>query len=138
MSDREYHGKEEEKEHEKEAEKSWDEKWRRDPLSAVVWAAILIWAGVALLAENMGLLIRFGRLDAWGLIFVGAGVIVFLEVAMRLLVPSYRRAVGGTLVFAVVLVGIGVGNLFGWDVTWPLILIAIGVSMLLRGFIRGS
>ena len=137
MSDREYHGKEEEKEHEKEAEKSWDEKWRRDPLSAVVWAAILIWAGVALLAENMGLLIRFGRLDAWGLIFVGAGGIVLLEVVVRLLMPSYRRAVGGTLVFAVVLVGIGVGNLFGWDVTWPLILIAIGVSMLLRGFIRG-
>ena len=141
MSDREYHGKEEEKEHEKEhekeAEKSWDEKWRRDPLSAVVWAAILIWAGVALLAENMGLLVRFGRLDAWGLIFVGAGVIVLLEVVVRLLVPSYRRAVGGTLVFAVVLVGIGVGNLFGWEVTWPLILIAIGVSMLLRGFIRG-
>ena len=137
MSNREYHGKEEEKEHEKEDEKSWDEKWRHDPLGAVVWAAILIWAGVVLLAENMGFLIRFGRLDAWGLIFVGAGGIVLLEVVVRLLMPSYRRPVGGTLVFAVVLLGIGVGNLFGWDVTWPLILIAIGVSMLLRGFIRG-
>ena len=145
MSDREYHGKEEEKEaekeHEKEEEKAgggWGyEKWRRDPLSAAVWAAILIWAGVALLAENMGLLVRFEWLDAWALIFIGAGGIVLLEVVVRLLVPSYRRAVGGTLVFAVVLVGIGVGNLFGWDVTWPLILIAIGVSILLRGFIGG-
>ena len=142
MSDREYHGKEEEKEHEKEEEKvggEWGyEKWRRDPLSAVVWAAILIWAGVALLAENMGLLTRFEWLDAWGLIFVGAGLIVLLEVAVRLLVPSYRRAVGGTLIFAVILLGIGLGNLFGWNVTWPLILIAIGVGILLRGLFRGG
>ena len=138
MSDREYHGKEEEKEHEKEEEKSWDEKWRHDPLGAAVWAAILIWAGVVLLAENMGFLIRFGRLDAWGLIFVGAGGIVLLEVVVRLLMPSYRRPVGGTLVFAVILMGVGLGNLFSWTVVWPLVLIAIGVSMLLRGFLRGS
>ncbi len=145
MSDQQYYGKEEEKQHEKEdekqhekeEEKSWDEKWRRDPLSAVVWAVILIWAGVALLAENMGLLVRFEWLDAWGLVFIGAGVIVLLEVVVRLLVPSYRRPVGGTLILAVVLLGIGLGNLVGWSVIWPLILIAIGVSVLLRGFIRG-
>jgi len=102
-----------------------------------VWAIILIWAGVALLAENIGLLARFERLDIWGLIFIGAGVIMFLEVVIRLLVPSYRRPVGGTLVFAVVLVGLGLNNLFGWELTWPLILIAIGVGILLRGFLRG-
>jgi len=141
VSEREHYEKHEkdeekaEKEHEKE-EKSWEEKWRRDPLSAVVWAAILIWAGVVLLAESMGFLARFERLDTWGLIFLGAGLIVLLEVAIRLLVPAYRRAVGGTLIFAVVLVGIGLGGLFGWAVTWPLILIAVGVGMLLRGLFR--
>ena len=146
MSDREYYGKEEEKEHEKEHEKEeeksrgrWGyEKWQRDPLGAVVWAVILIWAGVALLAENMGLLARFERLDTWGLILIGAGGIVFLEVIVRLVMPAYRRPVGGTLIFAVILVGIGLGNLFGWDVVWPLILIGLGLSVLLRGFIRGD
>jgi len=122
-----------EKEYEKE-EKTWDEKWRRDPLSGAVWAAILIWAGVALLVENLGLLANLGGLDAWGLVFVGAGLIVFLEVAVRLLVPSYRRAVGGTLVFAAILLGIGLGDLFGWSVIGPLILISIGIGALLRGF----
>ena len=142
MSDREYHGKEEEKEEEKTEEKAggeWGyEKWHRDLLSTVVWAAILIWAGLALLAQNVGLLTHFEWLDAWGLIFIGAGVIVLLEVAVRLLVPSYRRAVGGTLIFAVILIGLGLGNLFSWDVVWPLILIAIGVSVLLRGLFRGG
>ncbi|MFQ6101999.1 MAG: hypothetical protein ACE5OS_12310 [Anaerolineae bacterium] len=124
-----------EKEHEKE-EKTWDEKWRRDPLSAVVWAAILIWAGVALLAGNMGLLANVAWLDVWGLVFVGAGLIVLLEVAIRVLVPAYRRAVGGTLVLAAILLGIGLGNLFGWEVIGPLVLIAIGLGVLLRGFLR--
>ena len=139
-SDREYRGKEEEKEAEKaekEEEKTWEEKWRRDPLSAIVWASILIWAGVALLAENLGFLARYEWLDACGLIFIGAGAIVLLEVVVRLLVPAYRRSIGGTLIFAVVLLGIGLSNMFGWEVTWPLILIAVGVSMLLRGFIGG-
>ena len=51
-------------------EKRWEEKWRRDPLSAVVWAGILIWAGLAFLAQNMGFLARFERLEAWSLIFI--------------------------------------------------------------------
>ena len=44
-----------EKSSEKEREKS-EEKYRRDPLSAVIWAAILIWAGVVLLLDNLGYL----------------------------------------------------------------------------------
>jgi hypothetical protein len=142
MSDREYHGKEEE--HEKEEEKArggWGyEKWRRDPLSTVVWAGMLIWAGLVLLAENMGFLTSLGvqesRVEAWSIIFIGAAVIVFLEVLVRLVVPSYRRAVGGTLVFAAILLSIGLGNILGWEVVGPLILIALGLSVLLRGFIR--
>jgi len=144
MSDRpeyEKYEKEEEKQEKDEQEKSWDEKWRRDPLSAAVWAAILIWAGLALLLENIGLLanvrILGARLEAWPLIFIGAGLLVFVEVIVRLLVPSYRRAVGGTLTFAIILVGIGLGNLFGWPIVGAVVLIAIGVSLLLRGFIRG-
>ncbi len=95
-----------EKETEKE-EKTWEEKWRRDPLSAIIWAAILIWAGVVLLADNLQMLARFGDLEPWGLILAGAGVIVLLEVLLRLLVTAYRRPVGGTFIFAVLLLGAG-------------------------------
>ena len=146
MSDREYHGKEEEKEYEKEEEKSrggWGyEKWRRDPLSAIVWAGILIWAGLVFLAGNLGffagLRIRGSYVEAWSIIFVGASVIVFLEAVVRLVMPAYRRAVGGTLFFAIVLLGVGLGNLVGWEVVGPLILIALGLSVLVRGFFRGD
>ncbi len=137
MSDRQYTEKEEEKREEKEEkeEKSWDEKWRRDPLSAVVWAAILIWAGLVLLGSNLGLLARFEAVEAWALIFLGAGLIVLLEVVVRLLVPDYRRPVGGTLIFAIILVAIGLGDLVGWELVGPLVLIMIGVSIVVRGFL---
>jgi hypothetical protein len=58
---------------------------------------------------------------------------VFLEVLVRLVMPAYRRAVGGTLVFAAILVGVGLGDIIGWNIVWALILIALGVSVLLRG-----
>jgi hypothetical protein len=139
MSDRQYYGKEEEKaekEHEK-GEMTWDEKWRRDPLTAAVWAIILVWAGLVLLADNLGTFARLEWFNAWGFIFTGAGLIVMLEAAVRLLVPAYRRPVGGTLIWGAILIGIGLGNIVGASITWPLILIAIGVGLLLRGLLRG-
>jgi hypothetical protein len=137
MADKEYREKEEEKreeKEEKEGEKSWDEKWRRDPLSALVWAAILIWAGLVLLADNLGVLVRFEQLNAWGLIFLGAGLIVLLEVAVRWLLPDYRRPVIGSLILAVVLIAVGLGDLVTWDIIWPLALILLGVLIVVRGF----
>ena len=139
MSDDQYYGKhekEEEKQGEKEEkeEKSWDEKWRRDPLSALVWASILIWAGLVLLASNLGLLARFEQIDAWGFVFIGAGVILLLEVVVRLLVPDVRRPVLGTFIIAVVLLAIGLGNLVNWGLVWALVLIVIGLSIVVRGF----
>ena len=144
--------KEEEKAHEKEQEKV-DEKGGSDPLSAVVFALILIWAGVILLAHNFGFLEAFeglvsripaGKLDlpweeisffgptAWRLFFLGAALIVIAEIVIRLVVPQYRRRVFGSVIGAIVLIAFGLG---GWNLIWPLLLIAIGGSILLRGIL---
>ena len=123
---------EKEEKHEEKEEKNWEEKWRRDPLGGMVWAGILIWAGLVLLADNLRLLARFERLEAWAIILIGAGLILLLEVAVRLLVPAYRRAVTGTLILGLVLIGVGLGDLLSWNVIGPLILIVVGVFILLR------
>jgi uncharacterized membrane protein len=122
----------EEKEREKE-EKSWDEKWREDPLSAVVWALILVWAGIALLIGNLDAL-QDTALEGWNLVFAGAGVILLLEVVVRLLVPAYRQPVIGGLILGFVFLAIGLGDLGIWDAIWPLAIILLGVALLLRGF----
>jgi hypothetical protein len=150
MADEKFDEKEMEKREEKSPEeKSWDEKWRRDPLSAVVWAAIFIWAGLVLLASNLGYLDQIIRrtdipglealpkaVEAWPLILTGAGVIILLEVVVRLLVPAFRKSVIGSLIFAIILIGIGLGDLISWNIFWPTILIVLGISILLRGLGR--
>jgi hypothetical protein len=149
MADRQYYDKQDEKEEEKEyakadAEKAtgaWGyEKWQRDPLSSIVWAGMLIWAGVALLLANLGILtwsIGDNRIEPWSIVFIGAGLILLVEVLIRLVMPAYRRAVGGTLFFAAILLAFGLEDIVGWRVMWPLILIASGVFVLLRGVFRG-
>jgi hypothetical protein len=119
-------------------EKSWEEKWRRDPLNAAAWALIIIWAGLVFLADNLGWLARFEIREEWGLIFLGAGFILLLEVLARFALPDYRRAVTGNVVFAVVMIGVGLSilELFDWKIIWAVALIAIGLGVLLQGLFR--
>ncbi len=130
---RQYNEKDEkqEKQHEKE-EKSWDEKWRRDPLNAAVWAVIIIWAGLVLLASNLGFF-DDSFLDAWPLFFVGAGGILLLEVLFRLVMPAYRQPVIGNAILATIFLAIGLGGLIDWNLIWAVALIGIGGFILLRG-----
>ena len=125
---------------------------QQDTLSSIVWAAILIWAGIAFLSVNMGWFDAilgssfFARIlpenmavfepGVWSIIILGAGVILLVEVAARLLIPSFHRHVDGSLIIAVIFIGVGLGNLFGWDLVWPFILVAVGASILLAGIAR--
>lgn len=123
-------------------EKNWDEKWRRDPVFAVSWACIFIWAGIVFLVEALGYINTLAAglsadINAWSFIFMGAGVIVLLGVLFRLLVPEYKRPVTGNIILGLILIGIGLGDLFNWAVVWALILILIGISIIFRGFRRG-
>ena len=134
MSEQQRHEKEEKEE--KHDEKDREEKWRRDPLSGMVWAAILIWAGLVLLADNLRLLASFQQLQSWALILIGAGVILLIEVVIRLTMPAYRRPVVGTLILGLLLIGAGLGEVLSWDVVGPLVLIGVGVFILTRVFLR--
>jgi hypothetical protein len=128
------HGEKQEKQEEKE-EKSWDEKWRRDPLSAAVWALILVWAGLVLLANNLKLL-AWLPFEVWSLFFLGAGAILLLEVGFRLLFPSYRQPVIGTVVVAIVFFAVGLASIATWRCILPLAVIAVGLYLLLSVFLR--
>lgn len=115
-------------------EEGWEEKWRRDPINTTLWALILIWAGLVLIAINLDIF-RAGW-DAWPIIFLGAGVIVLLGVVVRLLVPAYRRPVMGSIILGFILLGIGLGQLLQWEIVGALVLIAIGLSILLSRLIQ--
>jgi len=128
--------KEEEKTYEKE-EKPRDmaEKWQQDPLSAMVWAAILIVWGLVLILDNLNVPIFRG--NGWDIALMCAGLIVGVEAVVRSLIPEYSQPIRGTLILAAVLFGLGLSSFIGWGVTWALIIIAVGVSILVTGFRRG-
>lgn len=153
-----------EKKYDEKDEKQFDEKdekellkhdekvEQQDTLSSIVWAAILIWAGIAFLSVNMGWFDAilgssfFARIlpenmavfdpGVWSIIMLGAGVILLTEVVARLLIPAFHRHIGGSLIIAAVFIGVCLGSFFGWDLIWPFILISVGVSILLGGIAR--
>ncbi len=81
-----------------------------------------------------GAISRIG--GAWSIVLIGAGVILLIEVLIRLLLPVYRRPVIGTIIFAIILIALGLGDLISWNIVWPIILIALGLSILYRGLFR--
>jgi hypothetical protein len=130
-----------------------DEKGRRDPLGSISGAAFLIWAGVVLLLSNLGqaqvltsvldrlnvpemwlpVNLPFVDLRVWQAFFLGWAVIVLAEALIRTLVPIYRWNVIGNLFWAGILLGITLGR---WMIIGPAVLIAIGLAVLIQGFIR--
>jgi uncharacterized membrane protein YkgB len=148
--DEKFDEKDLEKRDEKSAEeKNWEEKYRRDPISAIIWALILIYAGVILLAYNLGYLNTWltniaaatnlafvADLQVWSVILLGAGILLLIDVLIRLLIPEYRRGVGGTIVFAFILIAVALGDQIGWTVVLPLILIGAGLAIIVRGLFR--
>lgn len=152
MSEEKNEEKNYEEKDEKELYKHDEKTEERDLLSSVVWAFILIWAGLVFLASNLGWFARLGwvvntnwafrslsdlrHFGVWNLIALGAGVIVLLEAVTRMLIPDFRRHVGGTLIGGMILLGLGLGGWYSWSYLWPLILIGVGINVLLTGLGR--
>jgi hypothetical protein len=132
--------KEEEKRGEKEREKgrSWEEKWQHDSLRMISIAAILIWGGLVAYAGTLNLFSYDWERHGWAIFLLGTGVILILKVIIRTFIPEFRRAIGASLIIGIILLAVGVFDLYGWnwEYIWPLILIAVGLIIILRGVLR--
>ncbi|MDD5083286.1 MAG: hypothetical protein PHU08_07945 [Dehalococcoidales bacterium] len=113
-----------------------EEKGRHNRADTLIWAAVLIWAGLVLLADTTGFGHDFNWWNTWAVIFVGAGAIVLLAAIIRLLIPEQRWGITGSLIMGFILIGVGLGGLVGWGLVWPIVLIAIGLIIVLRNLFR--
>jgi hypothetical protein len=117
-------------------------------LSSITWAMILIWAGFVFLASNFGWLdaikltpnlpewLNFLGLSTWSLIFLGAGVLIFIESLISTFVPSLRTDKNGNYFLAAIFLGIGLSGVVGWNLIWPFVLIFLGLSALASALIK--
>jgi serine/threonine protein kinase len=134
--DREKQKESDEKNEEKEREKGWETNIEKggfwgdvgpsDRLSQFVWGGIVLWAGIVLLIDVS---------KPWSWIFSGAGALLLAEVAARVVIPEYRARPGLRLVLGVALLMVGLGFGFSFATLWPLIIIAIGISLLFNQFV---
>ena len=148
MSDQEFTPEETTPEDDFFAEERQEAKQRSDRLGSIVWALILIWAGLVFTANNLGWLdsirttltlpggISIADVSTWSVIFLGAGALIFFEALVRTFAKPYRSSVGGNFVLAAVFLGIGLSAIFSWQAVWPFVLIAMGISALFSALIR--
>jgi hypothetical protein len=124
-------------EKEDEKRKGWDEKWRRDRVNAFMWALVLIWGALVILAETTDYAKDHfpSWWEGWAVFFAGAGAVLLLTSFYRVLVPEHRRSVAGNVIIGLVLLGIGLGSLISWNYIWVIILIVIAIMILLRAFV---
>ena len=133
--------KREKDEKEEEKRRGWGEKWQRDRVNAVVWASVLIWAALVILAEATGFAgDSFGDWwEAWAVFFAGFGAVILCGTFYRMLVPEHRRPMAGGLILGFILLGVGLGELLdSWNYVWVVILIAIALIILFHAFVRRS
>lgn len=108
-----------------------EEKYERNPLRYLMVALALFWLGVYLLLRNRHV---FADTDqSWAYLVWGLAGLAALELIIRLLVPQWRRAIGGTFIGAAIWTGVGVGLWTGddWQIIGPVVLIAIGIGMII-------
>lgn len=105
----------------------------QDFINMTTWAAIFIWAGLVLLPAKVNLITALTNWGVWSLAFIGAGVIVLLGMLICLLWSECARPKGRRLILALILLGIGLQGVVGWQIIWPVVLITIGISIMLRG-----
>jgi hypothetical protein len=126
-----------EKGQEKQEEKGQglDEKYRKNPLGFVTFAILIIWLGVFLLLKNRGVFAEGDQ--SWAIFVWGLAGLSVAEVLIRLLVPRWRQPVVGTIIWAAVWTGVGIGLWTDdWEIIGPVILIAVGVALVAGRLIR--
>ena len=113
---------------------------RSQRMDALTWSGILVWAGVVMLADNLGFLTRLElraawtpwflpfSAETWTVFFLGVGVILLAGVILRLLIPAFRHDVLGNAILTIIAFAIGLGRA---ELIWPLILIAVGVTVIM-------
>ncbi len=117
-----------------EQEESQKETVRR--LEAFYWGGVILWAGLVFGADTLGFLPQIGQADAWSWIFLGAGVFATLGNLYRVSTPDYPNPTSWDWVWGGIFLILGLGGFTAFNMSWPLILVLVGVVILGKALFR--
>ncbi|HUV87709.1 MAG TPA: hypothetical protein VMX79_11430 [bacterium] len=109
---------------------------QRHRLQGLFWASVLIWAGIIFTAESTGRLPQLGHAGPWNWLFFGAGLLALLGALWRGVSPTYARPVVGNYIWAGILIIIGLSGVVAVKITWPVVLLALGIILLANALLR--
>jgi hypothetical protein len=105
-------------------------------LEAIYWGGVIIWAGLVFGADSLGILPQIGGASAWSWVFLGAGLYALLGALFRITSPDYPNPTTWDWVWAGILIILGLGGFFSFNIAWPLILVLVGVAILGKALLR--
>ncbi len=108
---------------------------KHDPLSGLTGGLILILLGTLFLLTTMDYL---SWSNWWQYFLLGLGAIFILEALIRLIIPKAGKSFTGKLIGGSILLIIGASFVFGLVTWWPLILIAVGIIVIISGFVKSK
>jgi hypothetical protein len=120
----------------KAAETAITEREERKRLEAIWWAGALIWAGLVLVADSLGLLPQIGESDAWSWVFLGAGLYGMLGNLYRVANPGSPNPTAWDYIWSGGLLIFGLAGMFSVNIFWPFIFIFVGVVILVETLLQ--
>lgn len=103
-------------------------------LDAYYWGGVFLWAGLIFGAESLGILPKIGDADAWSWVFLGAGLYSIAGNFFRMTSENYSNPSTWDWIWGAVFAVIGLGGFTTVSISWPLIIILVGVAILVNAF----
>ena len=98
---------------------------------------MITWAGLVFWTDSVGHLPQVDETGAWGWVFLGAGLCALCPAYFRLGSQNYPNPEAADYVWAGFWTLLGLDAFPGFDVAWPLILVAVGVAFLGKALRQG-
>jgi hypothetical protein len=122
-------------------ENNWSERrydrreWRHHnhPLRGLFWGLLLIVLGILFFGEKQG---WFPSGNWWQYLLIAIGGCFIIDGLINLAVPQPVHDIAGKFIPGVILVCIGLAFIYGFEMWWPLVLVAAGVVILLSLLFR--
>ena len=109
---------------------------QRKRLESFWWAAVLIWAGIVFTIDFLGALPQVREEGPWSWIFLGAGIFGLVGALIRASNDKLPMPTGWDYFWSALFLVIGATGFFGGGITFPILLIVLGVATLANVYFR--